>query len=197
MQRALGGLAHEDRPLQIMCVSLVAGEVVRVGGEWIGGKRGVLPGEAGPTAEAEDVSPRTVNPSLPSQAVRNVYLSRWEDRTSFIYQFVSLIDNSGVRRHMLCAADAPPTVPRLHQPDFQLPKSAPPSLWASAYCGSQLCCQNSRQKMQTNGAPGSHPKERLMGLDWNTLSPGGTALSGSPWGYAAGAHGGDTGGPRG
>lgn len=51
------------------------------------------------------------------------------------------------------------------QPDFQLLKSAPLSLWAAAYCGSLLCCQNSRQQMQTNGAPGSHPMERLMGLD--------------------------------
>lgn len=69
------------------------------------------PGVAGPKAESGAASLRTGNPGLPSQAVRNVHLSRWEDRASFIYQFVSVMDNPGTWRHMLCAAQAAGTPP--------------------------------------------------------------------------------------
>lgn len=100
-----------------MGVPLTAEEAVRVGGRWVTVGGAGPPGVAGPKAESGDASPRTGNPGVPSQAVRNVYLSRWEDRASFIYQFVSVMDNSGIWRHMLCAAPAagaPPTAPGPH-----------------------------------------------------------------------------------
>lgn len=85
LQRAPKGLTHEGRCLQMHVCAPHSGQ----GGEVASWLRPVFPGAAGSKEESEELSPRSTNPDLASQVVVKVYLSRWEDRTSFIYQFVS------------------------------------------------------------------------------------------------------------